>query len=393
MSAPLYLENDENCGNMERTKAQVMIDDTTLREGEQTPGVIFSVQDKVRIARHLDRVGIQRIEAGFPAASEGEKRAVKAIIAEKLNMKIFGFARAVKSDIDAVVDCGCYGVMMSFPPSDIHLKYKLGITREEYLKKAVECVRYAKSQGLYITYSAEDSIRTDPDFLLTMFKKVIENGVDCPRIVDTLGLATPNTIKEYVSAVKSITDLPIEIHCHNDHGLALANSLAAMEAGASIISCTVNGIGERAGIAATEEVIINLYNFYEVKSFRMKNLYSLCKLVEEISRINFVPNKPVCGENIFSHTSGIHQAAVLKHPVTYEPYPPELIGRTRKLILGKLSGSHAVRAKLKEFGINADEMKVKKITEMVKKTSESRRSALTDNEFLDLLQKNHLAKI
>jgi 2-isopropylmalate synthase len=226
-----------------------------------------------------------------------------------------------------------------------------------------------------------------------MFKKVIENGVDCPRIVDTLGLATPNTIKEYVSAVKSITDLPIEIHCHNDHGLALANSLAAMEAGASIISCAVNGIGERAGIAATEEVIINLHNFYEVKSFRMKDLYSLCKLVEEISRINFVPNKPVCGENIFSHTSGIHQAAVLKHPVTYEPYPPELIGRTRKLILGKLSGSHAVRAKLKEFGINADETKVKKITEMVKKTSESRRSALTDNEFLDLLQKNHLAKI
>lgn len=308
-------------------------------------------------------------------------------------MKIFGFARAVKSDIDAVVDCGCYGVMMSFPPSDIHLKYKLGITREEYLKKAVECVRYAKSQGLYITYSAEDSIRTDPNFLLTMFKTVIANGVDCPRIVDTLGLATPNTIKKYVSAVKSITDLPIEIHCHNDHGLALANSLAAMEAGASIISCAVNGIGERAGIAATEEVIINLHNFYEVKSFRMKNLYSLCKLVEEISRISFVPNKPVCGENIFSHTSGIHQAAVLKHPVTYEPYPPELIGRTRKLILGKLSGSHAVRAKLKEFGINADEMKVKKITEMVKKTSESRRSALTDNEFLDLLQKNHLAKI
>lgn len=393
MSAPLYLEYGENCGNMERTKAQVMIDDTTLREGEQTPGVIFSVQDKVRIARHLDRIGIQRIEAGFPAASEGEKRAVKAIIAEKLNMKIFGFARAVKSDIDAVVDCGCYGVMMSFPPSDIHLKYKLGITREEYLKKAVECVRYAKSQGLYITYSAEDSIRTDPDFLLTMFKTVIENGVDCPRIVDTLGLATPNTIKKYVSAVKSITDLPIEIHCHNDHGLALANSLAAMEAGASIISCAVNGIGERAGIAATEEVIINLHNFYEVKSFRMKNLYSLCKLVEEISRIKFVPNKPVCGENIFSHTSGIHQAAVLKHPVTYEPYPPELIGRTRKLILGKLSGSHAVRAKLKEFGINADEMKVKKITEMVKKTSESRRSALTDNEFLDLLQKNHFAKI
>jgi isopropylmalate/homocitrate/citramalate synthase len=372
---------------MKRGKTQVLIDDTTLREGEQTPGVVFNVQDKVRIAQRLDMVGVQRIEAGFPAASEGEMKAVKAIIAEELNIEIFGFARAVKSDIDAVVDCGCYGVMMSFPPSDIHLKYKLRLTREEYLKRAVECVRYAKEKGLYITYSAEDSTRTDLDFLLTVFKKVIENGADCPRIVDTLGLATPHTIKNYVLAVKDITDLPIEVHCHNDHGLAVANSLAAMEAGASIISSAVNGLGERAGIAATEEVIINLHNFYDVKNFHMKNLHSLCKIVEELSRIQIAPNKPVSGENIFSHTSGIHQDAVLKHPVTYEPYPPELIGRTRKLILGKLSGSHAIKAKLEEFGINPDEAELKKITEMVKKVSESRRSALTDNEFLDLLQK------
>lgn len=375
------------CYSMQREKVQIIIDDTTLREGEQTPGVVFNVRDKVRIAQHLDRLGVQRIEAGFPAASEGERRAIKAIVAEGLNAEIFGFARAVKSDINAVVDCGCYGVMLSFPPSDIHLKYKLGLTREEYLKRAVECVRYAKSQGLYITYSAEDSTRTDPDFLLTVFKRVIENGVNCPRIVDTLGLATPSLIKKHVSALRGITSLPIEVHCHNDHGLAVANSLAAMEAGVSIISSAINGLGERVGIAPTEEIIINLHNFYGIKNFRMENLYNLCKLVEELSRIKIAPTKPVSGENVFSHTSGIHQDAVLNSPTTYEPYPPELIGRTRKIILGKLSGSHAVNAKLKEFGITVDETKLKKITETVKKVSESRRSALTDEEFLDLLPK------
>lgn len=371
---------------MEKGKVSVIIDDATLREGEQTPGVVFGVQDKVKIARYLDRLGVQRIEAGFPAASEGERKAVKTITSEELSTEIFGFARAVKSDIDAVADCGCYGVMMSFPTSDTHLKYKLRLTREEYLERAVECVRYAKSRGFYVTYSAEDSTRTDLDFLLTVFKRVIESGIDCPRIVDTLGLATPNKIKKYVSAVKDITTLPIEVHCHNDHGLAVANSLAAIEAGASVISSAVNGLGERAGITATEEVIINLHNFYGVRDFHLENIYGLCKLVEEISGIRVAPNKPVCGENIFSHTSGIHQDAVLKQPITYEPYPPTLIGRTRKLILGKLSGSHAVKAKLKEFGINAEDTEVKRITEMVKRASEIRRSALTDREFMDLLR-------
>jgi len=365
---------------------KAIIDDTTLREGEQTPGVVFSVEDKVNIARRLDEIGVQRIEAGFPAASQGEMEAMKAIMKEGLETEILGFARAVKSDIDAVVQCGCFGVMLSFPPSDIHLKYKLGISREEYLARAVDCVEYAKDNGLYVTYSAEDSTRTELSFLLKVFKTLIDRGIDCPRIVDTLGIGTPKTMSTYVSAVKELTSLPLEVHCHDDHGMAVANSIAAFEAGASVISTAVNGLGERAGIAPTEEVIMALHNLYGIHDFRTKGLYNLCKFVEKVSGIVIPAGKPVSGENVFCHVSGIHQAAILKHTITYEPYPPEIIGRKRTFILGKLSGSHAVEAKLKEYGILVSRNELEKITRKVKALSEVRKSAITDNEFLHLVE-------
>ena len=340
----------------------------------------------MNIARRLDEIGVQRVEAGFPAAAQDEMDALKAIVKESLEAEVIGFARALKSDIDAVIECGCFGIMLSFPPSDIHLKYKLGISRQEYLERAVNCVEYAKDHGLYVTYSAEDSTRTELSFLLTVFKTVIDCGVDCPRIVDTLGICTPTLMNKYVSAVKKLTSLPIEVHCHDDHGMAVANSIAAFEAGASVISSSVNGIGERTGIAPTEEVIITLHNLYGIRGFKTEGLYDLCKFVEKISGIIIPLNKPVSGENVFSHVSGIHQAAVLKQAITYEPYPPEIIGRKRRFILGKLSGSHAVEAKLKEYGISVSKDETLKITEKVKTLSEIRRSAITDNEFLSLVE-------
>jgi len=359
---------------------EVIIDDTTLREGEQTPGVVFSIEDKVSIARYLSEIGIQRIEAGFPAASKSEFKAVKSIVEEKLDSKIFGFARAVKSDIDAVIDCDCYGVVMSFPPSDIHLKYKLKIDREEYLRRAIECVTYAKEHGLYVTYSAEDSTRTDIEFLRKVFKTVVESGVDCARIVDTLGVAIPTFMKHLVSIIKNVVSVPIEVHCHNDHGLALANSLAAIEAGASVISSSINGLGERAGLAATEEVIVALYNLYGVKIFKTEKLYEICKFVEKVSGVKISASKPVTGENVFTHTSGIHQDAILKNVLTYEPYPPELVGQKRKFVIGKLSGSHIIKAKLIELGYNISEEDLKNITNLIKEYSQERKSALSDIE-------------
>lgn len=368
------------------TPDEAIIHDTTLREGEQTPGVAFKPEDKLAIAKKLDEVGIQQIESGFPAASKGEKLAIRGIVKEKLKAKVFGFARAVLSDVDAVAECEAFGVVLSFPPSDIHLKYKLKMTREEYLHQAVQVVEYAKKYGLYVTYSAEDSTRSDILFLKKVFETVVKAGADRARVVDTLGAITPAAMKYLVREIRKTVEVPIEIHCHNDHGLAVANSLAAFEEGATVISSSVNGLGERAGLAASEEVIIALYNLYNFRCFNTTKLYDLCKLVESLSKIVVPPNKPVVGENVFVHTSGIHQHGVLENPITYEPYPPELVGQQRLLLLGKLSGTHAVLHKLHALGYNAPREKVAEIVAMVKETSERRRSALSDNEFLGIVE-------
>jgi len=374
--------------------SEVIIHDTTLREGEQTPGVVFRPEDKLEIARMLDKVGIQQIEAGFPAASQGEREALRRLVKEGLNAKIFGFARAVKSDIDEVIKCDTFGLVLSFPPSDMHLKYKLRMTREQYLERAVELVEYAKAHGLYITYSAEDSTRTDLEFLKKVFRSVIDAGCDRARIVDTLGCIHPTAMRFLVRQVKEALPpgTPIEVHCHNDHGLGLANSLAALEEGASVISSVVNGLGERAGVTPTEEVILALHNLYGYTTFRTEHLYELCKLVERVSNIKIHPAKPVSGSNIFAHVSGVHQHAVIVNPVTYEPYPPELVGQRRRLVIGKLSGRHAIKAKLEELGVKVSDELLTKITEAVKAASEERKSALSDEEFLrlvDLVVKEH----
>ncbi|MEM2498264.1 MAG: hypothetical protein QXK12_07215 [Candidatus Nezhaarchaeales archaeon] len=368
---------------------EVIIHDTTLREGEQSPGVIFRAEDKLVIARLLDEVSVQQIESGFPAASQGEKKAVRAIVKEGLKAFIFGFSRAVKSDIDEVIEVEAPGLVLSFPPSDLHLKYKLRITREQYLERAVELVDYAKKHGLYITYSAEDSTRTDLEFLKEVFRTVVEAGVDRARIVDTLGCIHPLAMKFLVQEVQSVLPpgTPIEVHCHNDHGLGLANSLAAVEAGASVISSSVIGLGERAGLAPTEEVIIALNNLYGLKGFKTEKLYELCKTVEKLSKYRLSPHKPVVGDNVFTHVSGIHQHAVLVNPITYEPYPPELVGQRRRLVIGKLSGRHAIKAKLDELNIKVDEAELLRITEAVKEASEERRSALSDEEFLEIVRR------
>jgi methanogen homocitrate synthase len=366
---------------------EIIIHDTTLREGEQAPGVVFSPDDKLVIGQWLDKIGVQQLESGFPAASPGEMEAVTALAKEGLNAKIFGFGRAVKSDIDAVIKTGAWGIVISFPPSDIHLKYKLKMTREEYLERAVTMVEYAKAHGLFISYSAEDSTRADLEFLKKTFKTVVEAGVDRVRIVDTLGAIHPSAMKFLVKEIMRTVDAPIEVHCHNDHALGVANTLAAIETGATTASTSLLGLGERAGLAATEEVILALYNLYNVRYFDISSLYRLCRFIEEVSGVTIYPSKVVAGRNIFTHATGIHQHGVLQNSTTYEPYPPELVGQKRRLVLGKLSGSHAVSSKLNEFGIKATKKEVKKILSEVKKKSEKRKSVLSDNEFLKIVQR------
>ena len=375
----------DNVREVMRLKNEIIIHDTTLREGEQTPGVFFTPDDKLKIAEGLDEIGVQQLEAGFPAVSTGEMEAITALVKQGLNAKIFGFSRAVKSDIDAVIKTGAWGLVLSLPPSDIHLKYKLKMTRHQYLERAVEMVEYAKAHGLYITYSAEDSTRTELSFLKKVFRTVVEAGVDRARIVDTVGAIIPPAMKYLVAEIGQTIKAPLEVHCHNDHGLGVANTLAAVEAGATALSTSLNGLGERAGLAATEEILISLYNLYNVRYFNLSKLFELCKFVEKASGITIPPSKAAVGANVFTHATGIHQHGVLENTTTYEPYPPELIGQTRRLVLGKLSGSHAVSSKLQEFGIKASKEDVKKILIKVKKKSEKRKSVLSDKEFLRIV--------
>jgi len=376
------------CDHIRKTmelKNEIIIHDTTLREGEQAPGVVFTPEDKLKIAWGLDEIGVQQLESGFPAVSTREMETVTALVKQGLKAKIFGFSRAVKSDIDAVIKTGAWGLVLSLPPSDIHLKYKLKMTRDQYLELAVEMVEYAKAHGLYITYSAEDSTRTELSFLKRVFKTVVEAGVDRARVVDTVGAIIPTAMKYLVTEIGRTVKVPIEVHCHNDHGLGVANTLAAVEAGATTLSTSLNGLGERAGLAATEEVLISLYNLYNLRHFILSKLFELCKFVEKASGIAIPPSKVAVGANVFTHATGIHQHGILENTTTYEPYPPELIGQTRRLVLGKLSGSHAVSSKLQEFGIKASEEEVKKILIEVKKRSEQRKSVLSDKEFLKIV--------
>jgi len=362
------------------------IHDSTLREGEQTPGVVFTLEDRIKIIELLSDIGIDCIEAGFPASSEIEKNEIKRVVELGFGPTIYGFARAVKSDVDAVIDCGCDGVVISFPPSDIHITYKLRITREKYLEQAMEIVEYSKCHGLSVIYSAEDSTRCELSWLLNVFKEVSDAGVDVLRVVDTLGCITPTAMHYLITKIRESFDKPIEVHCHNDHGLALANSLAAYESGATRFSTSILGLGERAGIAATEELIVALNNFYEIDKYETERLSEVCNVVADIAKIKIWPTKPIVGQNVFTHASGIHQNAVLKNPIAYECFPPEMVGQKRRFLLSRISGRAAVKAKLKEYGIEASDEDIEKITLKLKEVSANRRSALSDEEFLEMVK-------
>ena len=363
-----------------------IIHDSTLREGEQTPGVVFTLEDRIKIAELLSDIGIDCIEVGFPASSEIEKNEVKRVVDLGFGPTIYGFARAVKSDIDAVIDCNCDGVVISFPPSDIHITYKLRTTREKYLEQAMEIVEYSKRHGLSVIYSAEDSTRCELSWLLNVFKEVTDAGVDVLRVVDTLGCITPTAMHYLIRKIRESFNKPIEVHCHNDHGLALANVLAAYESGATRFSTSILGLGERAGIAATEELIVALNNFYEVDKYETEKLSKVCNVVADIAKIKIWPAKPIVGRNVFTHASGIHQDAVLKNPMAYECFPPEMVGQKRRFLLSRISGRAAVKAKLKEYGIEASDEDVEKVTHKLKEVSAKRRSALSDEEFLDMVK-------
>jgi isopropylmalate/homocitrate/citramalate synthase len=368
---------------------EYIVHDSTLREGEQTPGVIFSIEDKLKIAKKLDEVGIQQIEAGFPAASEKQRKCIESLVDLNLDAQLSAFARAKKEDIDVVADVGADGIVVSLSISPYHRKYKFhDMSKETYLEKLADTISYAESYGLFIIYSAEDTTReNDLNFLKKAYKTAEEAGADRARVVDTLGCASPNGMAFLVKEIGNVLDIPIEVHCHNDLGLALANSLASVEAGASTVSTTVNGIGERAGITVTEEIIPALHILFGASPFEMTQLTALSKLVEELSGVKMPPHKPLTGENVTAHSSGIHQHGVLVNPTTYEFYPPRLMGQKRKIYIDELGGRHGIMYVAKELGLEISEETARKVLERVKTafSREGRRSPYTPDEIKEII--------
>ncbi|MFZ5985773.1 MAG: 2-isopropylmalate synthase [Bacillota bacterium] len=342
---------------------RIKIFDTTLRDGEQTPGVNLNIHEKLEIARQLERLGVDVIEAGFAIASPGDFEAVKAVAENIKNVTIASLCRAVEKDIDraweAVKGAQSPRIHTFIATSDIHMKYKLKMSEEEVLERAIAMVKYAKKYCSDVEFSAEDASRTRPEFLFRVVEEVIKAGATVVNIPDTVGYTTP---AEFGSLIKSIKEnvsnsdkADISVHCHNDLGLAVANSLAAIQNGATQVECTINGLGERAGNAAVEEIIMGIEtrrDFYNINhKIDTTQIYRSSKLVSSLTGITVQPNKAIIGANAFAHESGIHQHGVLSEKSTYEIMKPESIGLAQnRMVLGKLSGRHAFEERLKELG-------------------------------------------
>ena len=346
---------------MERPRVRIF--DTTLRDGEQSPGCSMNLEEKIRMARQLDRLGVDIIEAGFPIASEGDFESVRAIAEDVRRPTIAGLARATHMDIerawDAVKAAAKPRIHVFLATSDIHLHYKLKISREQCIRQAAEAVRFATSLCSDVEFSAEDATRTDLEFLCSVAEAVAEAGASTINLPDTVGYTVPNDMTRIISSVYKRTRGPREItistHCHNDLGLAVANSLAALDAGARQIECTINGIGERAGNASLEEVVMALHVRADAMPYQVgvktEELYPTSRLLTEITHVAVQPNKAIVGRNAFAHEAGIHQDGVIKNPLTYEIMTPQSVGvPENKLVLGKHSGRHALGLRCAELG-------------------------------------------
>jgi 2-isopropylmalate synthase len=383
-----------NYNKIEGTKPEslpkeVFIWDETLRDGEQTPGVALTLDEKIEIAKMLDEVGTSIVVVGFPAVSEHEKEIVAAIAKEGLDNAVVGApARAVISDIDACIEAGVKEVPIFIATSDFRLKYQLQMTRDEMLDRLVECVQYAKDHGMIVDYIAEDSTRSSMDFLCQAYKRAIDAGADKICVADTVGFVRPEVMRHIMRAVKkdlwkkSKYRVPIAVHCHDDFGLASANTLAAVEEGATYPHVCVNGYGERAGNAAFEEIVMALEQLYGVKTgIETEKLYRLSRLVERNFAIPLPLHKSISGDNAFTHSSGIHSHGQLTHSMTYEPISPLIVGRRREFHLGKFIGRHFVEYLLKMGGVRATEEQTREIADRIKKTHEATKKSQSKDSF------------
>jgi 2-isopropylmalate synthase len=379
-------------------RQRITIFDTTLRDGEQSPGCSMNVQEKLRLAQQLDRLGVDVIEAGFPIASDGDFEAVQRIAASVRRPVVAGLARACTGDVDrawqALQGAARPRIHVFLATSDIHLKYKLRITREQCLEQAREAVRHAKSLCADVEFSPEDATRTDVTFLCQVVEAVIAAGATTVNIPDTVGYSMPEeygelirTLYEKVAGIEKVT---ISTHCHNDLGLAVANSLAGVQQGARQVECTINGIGERAGNASLEEIVMAMRvrpdRYAYETAVAGEHLYPSSQMLAEITRVPVQPNKAITGRNAFAHEAGIHQDGMLKNPLTYEIMTPQSVGvPDSRLVLGKHSGRHALALRCEQLGHQFDR---RELDEVYRKfvVLADRIKKVQDSHLLELIQ-------
>ena len=361
---------------------EIYILDTTLRDGEQTPGVGLTVDEKIQIAVKLDKLGVDKIEAGFPAASPGDFQATKEIKSLDLNSTIVGLSRCLKNDIDKVLDANLDYMHLFIGTSPLHRDYKLKMSKEMIIQKAVDSIEYASSHGLQVEFSAEDATRTEKDYLFDVYSSVIDAGVDFIDVPDTVGVLTPVITKEIITDLKNSFKTPLSVHFHNDFGLATANTLTAIECGANQAHVTVNGIGERTGNASLEEIIVTLKVAYDIDlGMDTSRLYSLSDFVGRLTGVKMPVNKPIVGDNAFAHESGIHVHGILNNALTYEAIPPELVGHSRRIVLGKHTGANALKSKLKQHHIDLNPDQFEKVFKQIKELGDSGK-CITDDDLI-----------
>ena len=386
---------------MTAERARIRIFDTTLRDGEQSPGCSMNQQEKLRLAHQIDRLGVDVIEAGFPIASDGDFEAVRAIAAVVRRPIIAGLARACRPDIEraweALQDAAHPRIHVFLATSDIHLQYKLRITRDQCLAQARDAVAFAKSLCDDVEFSPEDATRTDPDFLCRVLDAVVEAGATTLNIPDTVGFTIPSEFGDLIATirqrVKGIENVTISAHCHNDLGMAVANALAAVAAGARQVECTINGIGERAGNAALEEIVMAMRvrpDRYPYETGVVGDqIFAASQVLSDITGVPVQPNKAVTGRNAFAHEAGIHQDGMLKNPLTYEIMTPKSVGvPDSKLVLGKHSGRHALGIRCEQLGYQFDRRALDDIYRRFVRLADKIKH-VEDHHLLELIRDTH----
>lgn len=367
---------------------KIYIVDTTLRDGEQTAGVVFANEEKLIIADMLSELGVDQLEVGIPTMGGDEKEAIKQIVKRNNGRKsIMAWNRAVISDIDESIDCGVDAVAISVSVSDIHIKHKLKTSREWVLENMIKSVEFAKKNGLYVSVNGEDASRADNEFLIEFIDEAKKAGADRFRYCDTVGIMEPFSIRKNIEELYKRTGFDIEMHTHNDFGMATANAIAGILGGASHVGLTVNGLGERAGNAALEEVLMALIYVYGYKAdVNTKMFREVSEYVAQASGRKLPIWKAIVGDNMFAHESGIHADGAIKNPKNYEAFDPDVIGLQRQIVIGKHSGKAGIINKFKEYNIELNDEEARGILEMVRAASVRLKRTLFDKELVKLYQ-------